>query len=112
MRNKKPPMNLEQHLQIAKDLKIIQQKLTDVYFQLQEHYRPTSPVLRAFRKMLPGLLNGPWPQIQSQLDDDYFRVITPEDFEKHGFIYYGLAETPNSDDTKNESKHKRVISFE
>lgn len=87
---KKSGLTLEEHLEIAKELSIVSHHLGKLFHKLQDHYRITSRLMKIFRKITPGNLNGLFIQIQSELDNDWHKLINDDEFKKYGHIYYNL----------------------
>lgn len=83
-------MSTEEHLQTADDLAIALHHLGLVFHRCQEHFPKTSRLMRLLQKVAPGFLNGIFTQIKSELDSDYHRTITDEEFKRLGHIYYNL----------------------
>lgn len=85
-------MSLDEHIETANDLAIALHHLSKVFFRCQNHYNKSSRLMKLLYKVCPGLLNGVFVQIQSELDNEYHRFINDEEFKKYGHIYYNLQE--------------------
>jgi hypothetical protein len=85
-----PNMTLKDHLETADDLAIAAHHLTRAFFRCQRHYCKTGRLMRLFWKLLPNTLTGTFSRLKCELDSDYHRLITDEQFKEHGHIYYSL----------------------
>ena len=94
-------MSLEDHLKTADDLAIAKEHLGRAFFRVQEFYPRSSKLMKQFYRLLPGTLQGAWTQLKSELDDEYHRLITDDQFKELGHIYYRGH--------KNEDRYRNAI---
>jgi len=86
-------MPLEEHLKTADDLAIAAHHLTRAFMRSQKYFYKTSRLMKYMFKFLSNsLVHGPWSVVKSELDDDYHKVISDEEFAEHGHIYYHLEQ--------------------
>ncbi len=83
---RKEAMNPEQHLENADDLAIAAHHIDKIFWRCQKHFYKTSRLMRLLYKMVTGNLLGLMTQVQSELDTEYHKVATHDDFKKHGHI--------------------------
>lgn len=92
MKRKDKKMPLEVHIENANDLAIAQHHLSKVFFRCQEHYPKTSSLMKKLWKVLPSNMASIFTSIFSELDDEYHKIISDEQFDQYGHIYYNLDE--------------------
>lgn len=80
-----PPRTLEDHLEIADDLREAHKHLSRAYMKIAEKYRVNDKERKAISKMM-AIFDY---QLRHQLDNDYHKIITEREFEEHRHIYYG-----------------------
>jgi hypothetical protein len=85
-------MSLEEHLENANDLAIATHYLSKVFFRCQKHYPKSGRLMTLLDKMLSNTPDGVFTKINSELDDEYHKLITDKEFDQYGHIYYNLDE--------------------
>ncbi len=87
---KSKEMPLEEHLETANDLAIATHHLNKIFFRCQEHYYNSSNLMKHLRKICPGMVSGVFSNILDELDSEFHKAITEEEFKEYGHIYYNL----------------------
>jgi hypothetical protein len=85
-------MSLGEHIEVADDLAIAFHHLKKAYDKCQEHYPKSNKLMTTFFRVNPGNLKSSFCTLKSQLDHEYHNLITDEEFNDHGHIYYNLDE--------------------
>lgn len=85
-------MSLEEHIDNANDLAIATHHISKIFFRCEKHYPKTSVLMKNLYKILPGNLSGIFTKIKSELDEEYHKIASADDFKRHGHIYYSLDE--------------------
>ncbi len=84
----KPP-KLEDHIAMAKNLRKAEDYLLALAKQCCEHYQKNSHVMRQLNRIGAGGYHGSAiAQLQCFLDSDYHGVVTDDQFDKLGHIYF------------------------
>lgn len=92
---KSKQMPLAEHIKTADDLAIATHHLTKIFFRCQEYYPISSRLMKLLQRVLPGA-GGVFIQIKSELDTEYHKLITDDEFKKYSHIYYNLEERYNA----------------
>jgi len=85
-------LSLEEHLEIADSLAVACHNLDKIYFKLQEKYGKSHFLTKRFAKLLSNSNSTLMCDIKGDLDTEYLKDLSDDDFNKHGFIYYNLDE--------------------
>lgn len=80
---------LEEHLENANDLAIAMHHLGKVFQRCQSKYYKTNKLYKTLFKVAPSNINGVFPKVQSELDEEFHKIIDEKLFKEHGNIYYG-----------------------
>lgn len=83
-------MTLDEHIETANDLAIATHHLRKIFFRCQKHYNKTSKLMKLLYKVCPGVLEGIFTKILSEIDSEYHKIINEKEFNIHGHIYYNL----------------------
>ena len=86
----KENMNLEQHLENADDLAVAMHHINRIFSRCGKHFYKTGRLMNLLYKMAPGNPLGLTAEVKSELDAQYHKVATDDDFKEHGHIYYDL----------------------
>jgi len=76
-------MTIEDHENIADRIAIICHYIEEVNDKLQSHCYKTSPLMKAFNKILPLRINGVFPPIFGELENLYNDVVTDEEYTRN-----------------------------
>ena len=85
-------MTLDEHIEIADDLAIAFHHLEKAFNKCDEHYPKSNKLMETFFRIHPGNIRSPFSRLKNQLDDEYHKLITDEEFSTHGHIYYNYEE--------------------
>jgi hypothetical protein len=77
-------MTLAEHLERAKIVVMLGQALRETTKQCQESYGKTHKTTKRMERLLADFESA-----RSELDNEYHKVASDEDFTKYGHIYYG-----------------------
>lgn len=88
----KPKMTLEDHLELAADFAGMHHYINRVFFRMQNHYPKSSSMMRFMFRILPTNLMSKFQAVKYELDSDYHSVITEEEYQKYGHVYYRAEE--------------------
>ena len=77
-------MSLEEHIEHAKIVAVLGQALRETTKQCQESYGKTHKTTKRMERLLADFESA-----RSELDNEYHKVASDEDFTKYGHIYYG-----------------------
>ena len=84
------PPTLETHLKMADLLHTARENMSALHVKMRKFYSKTE--LKKFNSLDPGRLKqSKFSRLQSELDDSYHSLITDEEFEEYGHIYYGIS---------------------
>lgn len=83
-------LTVENHLELSKKLSVIVHDLREVIDIIHSHCNTTSKLYKLSCKIDPHNIRSLFADFKSCLDDDWCRVMTEEDKNKYGFIYYTL----------------------
>lgn len=83
-------MSLEEHLVNANDFAMVRHYLTRIYFRCREYYPETSRLMASLNEVFPNKVNGIFSQIKAELEGEYQKIISDEEFDQYGKIYYNL----------------------
>ena len=90
-------ISVAQHLTLGKDISKVVETLRAVDIFVSNNYGKTSRAIKRLETALKAL-----DSVRSELDSDYHRQITDEQFKKYGHVYY---EASNIVDYKKEVSH-------
>jgi len=86
---KENKMSIEDHVETAKDVIEIKNRLLKIFNRCQEHFYKTHTLMRILYKINPYVLvRNDFMTLQSKLDDEYLEIVTDKEFSTHGYIYY------------------------
>jgi len=85
---KKELPTLEEHIEFANELLEIQAKLAITLSKMRSRYPINHKITRLINRLHPNVIGNDFAKLRSLLDNEYHKVASTEDFEKHGHIYY------------------------
>lgn len=88
MAAKKPGMTVDEHVATAEKLNRIRRDLHQLVMGFINKFPVNHPVAIAGSNTLLGPRANPLAKLQNALDNDYHKVASNEDFDKHGNVYY------------------------
>jgi hypothetical protein len=77
-------MTLAEHIERAKIVVMLGQTLRETTRQCQESYGKTHKTTKRMERLLADFESA-----RSELDNEYHKVASNEDFAKYGHVYYG-----------------------
>ena len=83
-------ISLKEHLKMANHLMIASFHIEKIYEKFSKHYPKTSPLIKTILKAHPYMLGGIFGRLKNELDTEYHKVISDEEFKKYGHIYYNI----------------------
>ena len=89
---KYPRFTHEQHCEFAKSVKSLEALVTDLFYDVQLSFGKSHKVSTTLWKMLVKVI----PELKSELDNEYHKVTTQDQFIIHGHVYYGRRGFPKS----------------
>ncbi|MDU9051084.1 MAG: hypothetical protein Q3M30_19760 [Candidatus Electrothrix sp. Rat3] len=92
MKRKDKKLTLDEHMEVADDLAIAFHHLKKAFDKCEEHYPISSKLMNFFYQLHPGNVKSKFCNLKDQLDEEYHKLITEEEFKVHGHIYYKLNE--------------------
>ena len=86
-------LTLEEHLEMANDLAITCHILDKMFYKIQEKYGKSHKISKLLYKLVSNKTSSSiFNCMKSELDNEYLRGLSDENFKKYGFIYYKLEE--------------------
>ena len=79
-----PKYTHEEHVELAKDVCRINDELHNLFYELQNRYGKSSRMC----KKLQAAIKAFGISVRSQLDDEYHKVTSGEQFVDKGHVYY------------------------
>lgn len=84
----KPQPTLEDHLEMAYDLAIMNLHYDKFKKKAQSHFGKSTALMKAVERIEPLKMNGPHSTFITELENDYHRAVNDEQFAKYGNIYH------------------------
>jgi hypothetical protein len=98
----KKKLSLNEHEMNADDLAIAFHHLSRVVDRCYENYPKSSRLMKTLFKIDPASLNGPLTEVRHLLDEEFHSIISNDEFEKLGHVYYNLEE-------RYKQKQKQIV---
>jgi hypothetical protein len=98
----KKKLSLHEHEMNADDLAIAFHHLSKVVERCYESYPKSSKLMKTLFKIDPAYLNGQFTEVRHLLDEEFHSIISNDEFEELGNIYYSLEK-------RYEQKQKHLV---
>jgi hypothetical protein len=85
-------LTLDEHKMNADDLAVAFHHLLKVFDRCNENYPKSGKLMKSLSKVDPASINGRFTEILSLLDEDFHSIISDDEFNELGHIYYNLGE--------------------
>jgi hypothetical protein len=97
--SKKLGFTLEEHLEHAATIRLLKEKLEDLYFECHFNFPLNHKVVLSVNRARKYLVLA-----RGRLDDEYHKVCGDEGFDKYGHIYYmpTMPKKPSSPQSPND----------
>ena len=99
--SKKPGLTLEEHLEKAATVRLLNEKLENLYFECHSKFPTNHKVVLSLEKTRKYLHFA-----RSNLENEYHKICGDEGFCKYGHVYYvpTVQEKPSSPQSPNDER--------
>jgi hypothetical protein len=97
-----PKLTHAEHVRLGAKVRATQAEISEIYFAVQKAFGKSHPAARTISKIMRN-----WQTAKSDLDTEYHRVTTGEQFQTQGHVYYEDRPAKDAQNEEQRRNHSR-----